>query len=230
LDFYVVHQYGFDSSPTPTEALARPAELWPSVIADVRAALGDDTPIAVTEYNLVAVETRDTEQTMTKAMNALYLADSIGQMAANGVAIANQWDLAGGAAPSTGTNYGMIDVDDEPNFVRLPAFEALAMWGRAGSTLLPPTITSALRVYPTRHDDGRLTVIVVNMGEATAPTLEIAGADGAPVELVSIGADDPTAPAMNPETSVPVGAAGTTLTIDLPAWSINALEIGAADG
>jgi len=44
----------------------------------VRRSLSADVPLAITE------------QSMTKAMNALYIADGIGQLAASGVEIANR--------------------------------------------------------------------------------------------------------------------------------------------
>ena len=111
LDFYVVHAYGFDGSPDGESAVRRPGELWPEIVRDVRTTLDPTIPIAVTEYNLVSFEAGDTEQTMTKAMNALYIADTIGQLAVNGVEIANQWNLANGTTGS-GTDYGMISLDD----------------------------------------------------------------------------------------------------------------------
>ena len=73
---------------------------------------------------------------MTRAMNALYIADSIGQLAVNGVEIANQWNLANGTTGS-GTDYGMISMDDGSTF---PQYEAMAMWSRAGSELLPTAV------------------------------------------------------------------------------------------
>jgi hypothetical protein len=236
LDFYVVHQYGFDSSPDALEALARPAELWPQVMSDVRGALGDDTPIAVTEYNLVSIPSRDTEQAMTKAMNALYIADSVGQLALYGASIANQWDLASGTDPSSGTNYGMFNIDDDaPGYEHLPQYEGLAMWSHAGSVLLPPTIGESLHVYPTRHDDGRVTMIVINLGLAASRTFDITGdparfAPAAGVTVTSVGADDPRAAAMNERTVEELGEVGPSFTVELPAWSITAIEIEPADG
>ena len=60
----------------------------------------------------------DDEQLMTQAVNAFYLAETIGQMAANGVTIANQWNLANGRG-ANGTDYGLIDVADSSTQSRL---------------------------------------------------------------------------------------------------------------
>ena len=62
-------------------AVRRPSTLWPETMADVANASTVDVPVAVTEYNLVSFEAGDTERTMTQAMNALYVADTIGQLA-----------------------------------------------------------------------------------------------------------------------------------------------------
>ena len=67
LDFYVVHEYGFDGSPDGERPWpARHDVAWHRSSA-VRASLGDSIPIAVTEYNLVSFEAGDTEQTMTQS-------------------------------------------------------------------------------------------------------------------------------------------------------------------
>ena len=116
LDFYVVHQYGFDDvTVAGLGGEARRASCGPSLIAGIGSQLDEDVPIAVTEYNLVSVESSDTDSTMTQAMNALYLADTIGQLAVGGVEIANQWNLANGTTGS-GTDYGMINFDDGSRF------------------------------------------------------------------------------------------------------------------
>jgi len=225
LDFYVVHAYGFDSSPSPDSAVQRPAELWPGLIADVRSGLATNIPIAVTEYNLVSFEAGDTEKNMTRSMNALYIADTIGQLALGGVSIANQWNLANGTTES-GTDYGMISLEDGSRF---PQFYALAMWGRAGETLLPVVADDGnLRVYPTRHADGRLTVLMLNLsGDEIAKTVGLSERISEPnAELVSVWAEDSSAMTMQTDTAEIQGL-DATLTVVLPPWSINALEIAA---
>lgn len=226
LDFYVVHRYGFDESPSPAETLTRPKELWPEMLRNLRDRLGD-TPIAITEYNLVSVDRRDTEQSMTRAASALYIADTIGQFAEFGVSIANHWNLASGTADS-GTNYGMVDIETG---TRLPQFDALAMWSRAGATLVPTSVVDrALSVYPTRHADGRWSIIVVNiLDRSTIRTFEMPGLDsGSTARLVSVAASDLTATAMEPTTETTLDAGGEIFELQLPAWSINVIEIDPA--
>ena len=103
LDFYVIHHYGFGGAPDGGTALAVPEQTWPELmeVATATLAAGNPSrtvPIAITEYNMVAFQDGDNDQLMTRAINLLYIADTIGQMAENGVTIANQWNLANGKA------------------------------------------------------------------------------------------------------------------------------------
>jgi hypothetical protein len=228
LDFYVIHVYGFDHSPEPEDALSRPAEMWSGLVQSVRSTLPADVPIAVTEHNLVALESGDTERSMTRAMNALYMADSIGEMITHGVAIANQWNFANGTTPS-GTDYGLIDSEDLSKF---PQFHALSLWGRAGNELLaidgnPP---DGVHLYPTRRSDGTNAILIFNMSDtAESIGLKFAGVDAAtPAVLTTLRADALDSEALIDDGSVDARLDGLgTLEVSLPAWSLNLLEVGA---
>ncbi len=227
LDFYIVHQYGFDRSPPGDEAVRRPADMWPALLDSVRSALPETVPIAVTEYNLVSFEAGDTDRSMTRAMNALYVADSIGQFAVGGVELANHWNLANGTT-SSGTDYGMIDVRDGSVF---PQYHAMSLWGATGAQLLELEVSNAIddvRIYPTRRADGSLAVILINVG--AAPTsLDIGLAGTAPTvngTLRTLRADDLRADDLIEDDPIAVTAAdGQPLTMDLPAWSLSLLEV-----
>ena len=168
LDFYVVHEYGFDGSPDPDEAVDQPADIWPKLVDRLRREIDPTVPIAVTEYNLVSFEAGDDELSMTQSLNALYIADTIGQMIVSGVQIANQWNLANGTT-SSGTDYGLVDADDYSPF---PQYHAMAMWGSTGDTLLDVEIArervdlaERVRVYPTRRSDGSLAIVLLNLDD-----------------------------------------------------------------
>jgi hypothetical protein len=230
LDFYVVHQYGYDSSPAPAALNFAAEDLWPSIVESARASLPGDVPVAITEYNLVSVESQDVDRTMTRAMNALYMADTIGQLAANRVEIANQWNLANGTT-SAGTDYGLVDAVTGDRF---PQFEALAAWSRVGDELLEARVVGELdtvRAYPTRHADGALTVIVLQFGDGTRtlPVRIEGAAPGAEVSVTSFGADDPFADVLDTVGSVALGTADDDVEVVLRSWSISVIEV-AADG
>jgi alpha-L-arabinofuranosidase len=185
LDFYIVHQYAYDQQPESAAAiLASPQQIWQGIMESTNAAFdelagGRRAPVAVTEYNLVAFQELDNEQLMTRAANALFVADTVGQMAVNGVTMANQWDLANGKA-GNGTDYGLIDVESG---VRAPQYYAMVLWSRFANTLLPlesplPNATT-LSAYAGRSDDGTLTILAINKtGDPLDVQLRLAGASG----------------------------------------------------
>jgi alpha-L-arabinofuranosidase len=185
LDFYIVHNYAFDKQPDTAESiLARPQQIWQSVMESTNAAFdslagGRRVPVAVTEYNLVAFQEIDNDQLMTRAANALFVADTVGQMATYGVTMANQWALANGPA-GNGTDYGLITVDSGK---RSPQYYAMALWNRFGNALLPvdsplPNATT-LSVYAGRAADGSLSLLAINKtGGPLDARVRIAGASG----------------------------------------------------
>lgn len=224
LDFYVVHQYGFDSSPSPEETARRAEEMWGPSLSDVRERLGD-VPIAVTEYNLVSFEAGDAERSMTTVANALFIADSIGQLARSGVSIANQWNFANGTTES-GTDYGMTAVDTGDRF---PQFEAMASWGRAGEVLLPVDLDqdAAYEVYPTRRSDGSIMVIMLNPADQPQTLhIEFEGLDDPAMVSTSIGASSPDANAFDVYESVDLDPIGGVFSVTLPPWSITEVQLG----
>lgn len=167
MDFYVVHQYAFFEPPQDyTAVLQQPTDAWSTITADVRAAFaahanGRDVPIAVTEHNLFSVQEQDNGQWMTRAVNALFMADTLGQMMQHGIDLANQWDLANGAA-GNGTDYGLLAAD---GFARAPQYYAFPLWARFGNGLLPVTSSLppvALSVYAGQSDAATRSLLVIN--------------------------------------------------------------------
>jgi hypothetical protein len=237
LDFYVVHRYGFNSSEDVFTIVGDPLRYWPTTLEALTALVGPTVPIAVTEHNLVSAATFDTEQTITHGSNAIFLAETIGQLARGGVAIANQWDFASGEA-ETGTNYGLVHAD---TFRPFPVFFAFALWGRFGSTMLPvrlPSGTASLSVYAGRRDDGAVTLIVVNRSvEAATVPIELSAASPARAVVDTLTAVDPETSDVTfngtPGTSVDVlTTPGTSLVPDggrvtptFPPWSVSLVEI-----
>jgi hypothetical protein len=187
LDFYIVHDYGFDRSPSPEGAVARPGEEWPALL-DGLAAI--EVPIAITEYNLVSFQDGDSRARMNQFVNAFYLTDTIGRLADGGVAIANQWNLMNGS-PENGTDYGMLDAaTGEAN----PSYVASLLWRRMlGDLVFVGGDGAGLRLFATRGDDGVVNVLALN----TAPTqasVELAVRNGA--TQYSVVADEVVAPSL----------------------------------
>jgi hypothetical protein len=180
-------------------------------------------PIAVTEYNLVAVESGDGRRTMTQAINALFIADTLGQLASAGVQIANQWNLANGTT-SSGTDYGMVSAEDDVTF---PQYDAMRLWSRAGATLLPVEIDGGdwVRVYPTRREDGSVTTIVLNLGRDPVDLdVEFAGErDVAALRVEHAAAQSLEADRLEVTESTVVSDDGQ-LAVGIPGWSISVIE------
>lgn len=184
LDFYVVHDYGFNETAPVDEVLARPSDDWPDTLDDARAALagsnsGAAVPIAVTEYNMFAFHDGDTEGMMAEAISAFYIADTIGQMALNGVGIANQWNLVNGMTES-GSDYGIFDA---VTGAAHPSFYAMNLWSRFGEELVPVAVGADLddgvQVYAGRSADGSITLLVLNQTDSAATaSIELDGVVG----------------------------------------------------
>lgn len=175
LDFYIVHHYGYNQPPTDTSDVARqPLSTWPLLAQSLGEQLGD-TPIAVTEYNIVAFQDGDGGQLMRRAVNLFYTVDTIGQLAESGVAIANHWDLMNGQADN-GTDYGLLHAD---TLARQPAYYAFPLWSRMGQELLPVSAgegQGGLHAYASRAEDGTIAVLVVNpTAQALAAPLQLDG-------------------------------------------------------
>ncbi len=169
LDFYAVHPYAYFQPPAnPADVLANPQSHWPAFVGAIRQAFntyagGRQAPIAVTEFNLVSVQDQDNNQLMTRVVNALFLADSIGQAARLGIPILIQWDLANGRA-ANGTEYGLMHEDNQ--FYRAPSYYVYPLWARFGTQMVPATSTlsasTQLSVYAGRVDAHTVSLLAIN--------------------------------------------------------------------
>jgi hypothetical protein len=173
MDFYDIHQYAFFEPPASLAvALAQPQSIWPSIRADLDAAFashaaGRPIPVGVTEWNLFSVQEQDNGQLLTRAVNALFLADTIGQMVQHGIVLANQWDLANGRA-GNGTEYGLLHEDS--GWYRSPQYYVFPLWSRFGGEMLPTTSTfdaaTQLSVYGGRVDETTISLLAINKSGA----------------------------------------------------------------
>lgn len=182
MDFYVIHEYAFNEPVSdPRLALAQPHQSWPRIVADIHAAFdqyagGRRVPIAVTEHNLFATRDQDSSGMMLRAVNALFLADTIGQFVTHGIPIANQWNLVNGD-PVNGTDYGMLD---NQQFAPYPHYYVLPLWARVGNELLPTVspydAARELSVYAGRTESGSYTLLAINKTSQPITTqVELAG-------------------------------------------------------
>ena len=212
LDFYVVHQYAyFNPPPTYAAALAEPQTTWRNMMAGLNAAFdtyagGRRAPIVVNEYNLISAWDQDNNQLMTRAVNALFIADTLGQIIQNGFAMANQWVLANGVSPN-GTDYGLMDPG--AGFARHPQYYVFPLWARFGDSMLPVTSTlpaaSTLSVYAGRVSSSTLSLLAINKtGSYITTTIEIQSMSsiiGGSVDVVQAASLDTTTVIFNGSTN-----------------------------
>jgi hypothetical protein len=179
LDYYVVHEYAYFNLPATFElALAKPQETWRAMKSNLQTAFGNRAiPIFVDEHNLISPQEQDNAQWMTRAVNTLFIADTIGQIAQNGFATAHQWDLMNGAA-TNGTDYGLMNAD---TYARTAQYYVFPLWSRFGTQMLPITstlpATTTLSVYAGRINANTYSLIAINKtGAPITATIELAGA------------------------------------------------------
>jgi len=187
MDFYDIHPYAYVNLPaTMAEALAQPHSAWRAIRNDLQSsfttnAAGRQIPIGVTEYNIVAVQDNDPGLWMTRAVNALFIADTIGQMIQKGVTMANQWDLANGRA-GNGTEYGLMHHDN--GWYRSPQYYVFPLWARFGNQMLSASSSlnpaTYLSVYAGRIDANTVSLLAINKtGTPITTTIAVNGAGGA---------------------------------------------------
>lgn len=249
MDFYDIHEYGFFTPPANNaELLALPPSDWPAIMNDVRTAFtnqagGRAIPVGVTEYNLFATQDQDNQQLMTRAVNALYIADTIGQMIQQGVVMANQWGLANGR-PSNGTEYSLLHEDN--NYYRSPQYYLFSLWARFGNQMLPVTSSlnaaSQLSVYGGRVDDNTYSLLAINKSgqplavnlvidssagalAVTGGTIDLISADSLSAQAVTYNTVSDPADDLSNAPALPLNVTGTPLAYTFAANSITLLRL-----
>lgn len=245
LDWYAIHPYPYFNLPLMADVLANPQTHWPAIMSNLRAAFntyaaGRQAPVAVTEFNMTSVQDQDNGQWMTRAINLLLLADSIGRAAQEGVTLFTQWDLANGRDDGNGTEYGLMHEDNA--WYRAPQYYAYPLWSRFGSQMLPVTSTAnaatQLSVYAGRVNSATLSLLAINKtGSVVTATIHVAGfgpliggsvwqAAASSLSAQSVtwnGATTPSDGLTEPPASF--GASGSSVTRVLPPYSVSVLHL-----
>ena len=176
LDLYGIHPYPYLRLPRAMRhVLDAPQWAWPYIANKLQQAFtiyggGHQPPIAVTEFNLVALQEMDTDQWMTRAVNMLFLADAIGKAAQSGVEMFLQWDLANLRKDNdpNNTEYGLMHPDN--NFYRAPQYYVYPLWSRFGTHMLAATNTAhegtQLSVYAGRVNSDVISLLAINKAGA----------------------------------------------------------------
>jgi alpha-N-arabinofuranosidase len=190
-DFYDVHYYPNPAGRENDTHLLQSTREWAGILnasrqllRDYLGEVGESVPVYITENN--AVSTSPGKQT-TGLVNALYLADSFGQVCLNGAEAFVWWDLHNGVetgnnnsptlygwrnygdygALSAGSQGGVGDPLNSPYPV-FHAFKLLKQFARPGDTLVQVNSDNELlSVYAVRSAEGRrLRLLVINKSAA----------------------------------------------------------------
>lgn len=212
MGFYTVHHFPFnDAAPiasTGQQILTQAFGTWQAIKTDIDGAMktlapGKNIPIAVTQYSLATRATLpQTNKLHLTTAYALFMADSIGQMAAQGYRMANQWNMASGD-DITDTDFGLIRIDHQ--LQRTPAYYVLPIWDKFGSAMLGVShsfsAANQLSVYAGHTVDGAITLLAINKtSNNISSNISVQGAlgplfinAGDAFTLRSTGLDDPAA-------------------------------------
>jgi hypothetical protein len=253
LDFYVIHPYAYYVLPAYdetgfSEILAQPTVHWTTIRTRLNAAFaahagGRDIPIAVTEFNIVSSQDQDTRQLLTRAINALFLADSIGQAMQQGFAFFNQWDLTNGCAKNR-TCYDLLV--DGKKWRRSPQYFAFPLWAAFGNDLLPAASSadtaSELGVYAGRIDADTVALLGVNKAAEPADavitlasgapvvggTIDVAAARKLKAKRMKLNGDGNPADDLSDAPPSSLLSVGTTVSHRFPPYSITLLRMNVA--
>ncbi len=183
VDVVTVHRYPFGSvtgEEYSVEALRRSTAEWDRLIPDLRERVlrltGRELPVGVTEINTHWTKDIYDETSPDSYYNAIWLSDVVGRMIRQRVFIMNQFVLQ--SKDSQG-GWGLLANDT----VR-PSYYVYQLYQRFGQDLLyADSGEPDVGAYAALRDDGALTVMLVNLGDAAVEMpLSLAGHPGGTAE------------------------------------------------
>jgi hypothetical protein len=165
VDIVTVHRYPFPScltcaNPTPAELFANTPE-WDNIVTNLRRITqeitGKELPVGVMEFNSYYSRALGGETTPDSFYNAIWLADVLGRMIRQQPEMLAYWVLKDG-----NSGHGMMTSYD----IR-PSYYVYQIYKHFGNHLLRAnSVDPMVSVFAAKKDDGSLTVIFVNRGEA----------------------------------------------------------------
>ena len=250
-DFVIYHYYAQEPGAENDALLLQSAAAWPALAADLRQQLADYLGPAGTNVELVCTENGSVSYSPGKQnvslVNALYSADSLGQMLQTEFAARLWWDLRNGRDTADNNldaslygwrmygDYGWVFENAEPTNRYPPYYAAkiAARFAAGGDTVVAASSDLALcAAYACRRADGRLCVLLVNKSPTLALTNQIAlsgftPASNATAVAYGIAQDDAarTGTGSPDLAQTPWTVAGTNLTYVAPPYSLSVLEL-----
>lgn len=175
VDVVTFHRYPFPrSSSEPTASiddLRQHTQEWQHTMQYLRQLIleitGREIPIALTEFNTHYNQAIGGEATPDSHYNAIWLAETFGQLIQEDLFMANHWMLTSQGGQG---GWGLITRGE----VR-PSYYVYQLYNQFGSDLLhAESGITAVSVYAAKRDDGALTLLLINLAdEAQEATLQL---------------------------------------------------------
>jgi hypothetical protein len=176
VDIVAVHRYPFPTdniSTTSIEQLRQNSAEWEQIIPRLRAIIeettGRELPIAITEINSHWSNATGGEATTDSFYNAIWWADVLGRLISHDVDMVAHFALQ--SSPQMG-GYGLL-----ARYEVRPTYYVYQLYQEFGTERVwAESAVPHLSIYAARRDDGRLTLMVINLAdEAQTVPLQLAG-------------------------------------------------------
>lgn len=247
-NFLIYHKYAQDSGGESDAGLLQSARTWTNDAADLRQQLTDYLGSAGTNVELLCTENNSTApdpgKQMTSLVNALYLADSLGQILQTEFNSLLWWDIRNGHTPGNNNDpllygwrqYGDFGIIDGPTNC-YPAYYAaklLKHFARDGDQVVRATSDyQLLAAYATRRTNGSLALLVINKSAVNALNASIAVAGYTPhpdAPVYSYGIPQDETVRTNGAFSRDIAqtsftAAGTNFAFTFPPYSLTVISL-----
>ncbi len=173
VDIVSIHRYPFGETNPTIDDLRQNSPEWDDTIPYLRQLIqeetGQDLPIAVTEVNSNWSNTLDGEATPDSYYNAIWWADVLGRLINQDVDMVNHWMLY---HPRDGT--GIL-----ARYEIRPTYYVYQMYKLFGSEKLhADSGLEDVSIVAAQREDGTVTLMIVNRGDAVTVPLTIVGVEG----------------------------------------------------
>jgi hypothetical protein len=163
VDAISLHRYGYSrnqSNPTVLVGSAFTTARWVQAMrAHIRAVTGRDIPLAITEMNLSSDWTARGENSGQSFSAGLWMAETLGEMAESGVAMANVWNAK---------SYDSLGIITQHAESKRPTYYAMLLYSNYGDQLVPlASHVQNVSAHAGRDSrTGNVTIVLVNRGRS----------------------------------------------------------------
>jgi hypothetical protein len=172
-DYFIVHNYfsAYNSNSTVSDILSTgqtvPATMMSYIKSQLSAAGVAQKPVALTEWNIQAVGSKQN----TSYVAGVHAALTLGAIIKNGYGEASRWDLANGY--DNGNDMGMFNHGDEPGaplWNPRPAFYYMYYFQKYfGDRMVYDTVRSSngsdVKAYASTFSSGQAGAVIINTGQ-----------------------------------------------------------------